>query len=258
MNNYGVRAQGFQGAFGLPRELFVKETHNIVAEPKNPLSAKSSDVVTQHSDGTFTATTLGVRPLPDVVKGLRQGCKKLKVRPGKRAHTEYLRASSSHFSLSATLSSVSGPAGFVIRASEDGTEETTIIYDPEAHTISVDRSRSSLITQFANYTATGHYFAPLLQDGKREAVRLDVFVDGSLVEVFANDRFALTTRIYPSKQDAGRMALWVEDGVEARFEGVTIYTDLKNVFPGRPANSSSPLVWDGPEITGNYTYWAGW
>ncbi|KAA8898955.1 sucrose-6-phosphate hydrolase [Sphaerosporella brunnea] len=258
MNSYGVKAQGFQGAFGLPRELFVKETYNIIPEPGNPIAAKSGEVATQNANGTFTASTLGVRPLQDVVKGLRQGSKKTSFRPGKRSSTEYLNESSAHFSLSATLSSASGPAGFIIRASEDGTEQTAIVYDPTAHTISVDRSRSSLITQFANFMASGHYFAPLLHGGKREAVRLDVFVDGSLVEVFANDRFALTTRVYPSKQDATKMALYVEDGAEAKFEDVTVYANFKNVFPGRPKNSSSPLVWDSPEVSGNGTYWAGW
>jgi beta-fructofuranosidase len=258
MNSYGARAQGFAGAFGLPREVFVKETYNIVSEPENPLTEKSSDVVTQHANGTFTATTLGMRPLPDVLAGLRQGCKKQSFRSGNRTSTEILGASSSHFSLSATLSSVSGPAGFVVRTSDDETEETLIIYDPEAHTISVDRSHSSLIPQFANSTVSGHYFAPLLHGGKREAVRLDVFVDGSMVEVFANDRFALTTRIYPSKQNATKMALYVADGVSAEFDDITVYTDFKNVFPERPANSSSPLLWDSPEESGNYTYWAGW
>jgi beta-fructofuranosidase len=258
MNDYGVRAQGFQGAFGLPREVFVKETFNLVLEPEYPLTEKSSDVVTQHSNGTFSATTLGVRPLPDVLEGLRQGSKKWSIKSGKRSSTESLGASSAHFSLSATLSSVSGPAGFVVRASDDGTEETIIVYDPEAHTISVDRSHSSLITQFSNSTVSGHYFAPLLHGGKREAVRLDVFVDGSLLEVFANDRFSLTTRIYPSKQNATNMALYIADGAEAQFDDITVYTDYKNVFPERPENSSSPLHWDTPEETGNYTYWVGW
>lgn len=260
MNNYGVKAQGFQGAFGLPRELFVKETKGIVSEPGNPIAQRSGDVLSLERDGTFTASTLGVRPLPDVVKALHARCAKaLKTKGGKRkSGTEWLSATSHHFSLSATVSDATGPVGFVVRASEDGKEMTSIVYDPKAHTISVDRSKSSLIDKFANSTAYGAYFAPMLKGGKREAVRFDIFVDGSLVEVFANGRFSLTTRVYPTREKSGKMAMYVADGATARFEDVMVHTDIQNIFPERPANSSSALRWDGPEITGNYTYWTGW
>lgn len=248
MNNYGVRAQGYQGALGLPRELFVHETPNLAASPR--LNEKSSAVVTQHDNGTFSARTLGVRALDDVVAALRKSAKKHYAVPDKRGGgTSFLRARSAHFSLHATLCSVTGPAGVIVRASRSGEEQTRVVYDPEAHTISVDRSKSSLITKFAKYTATGHFFVPA-----GEKVELDVWVDGSLVEVFANGRFALTTRVYPAKADAEGIALFGG----ARWGGVEVWEGIGGVWPERPEDTSDRLVWDGPEVTGNYTYWPGW
>jgi len=254
MANYGVRAQGFQGALGLPREVFVKETHNIISEHGSPLGAKSESYLTKHANGTLTARTLGVRPLPDVVAGLERKRKPRRFRRAATDGTSYLPLCSSHFHLRATLST-SSRAGLTVLSSPTSGEETRIIYDPSEHTISVDRTKSSLITQFVNTTAYGHYFAPLLAGGKREAIALDVFVDGSLIEIFANDRFALTTRAYPSKMDAQRVALW---GPAAAWSNIVAYDDLRNAFPERPVNSSSKLVWDGPEGSGNFTYWPGW
>jgi len=254
MGSYGVRAQGFQGALGLPREVFVKETHNIILEPGNHLSGKTDSYLTQHANGTFTARTLGVRPLPDVVAGLQRNCKPKLLTHATTNGTTYLPLDSSHFHLRATLSTLS-PAGLTILSSPTSGEETCIIYDPSAHTISVDRTKSSLITAFANTTAYGHYFAPLLADGRREDITLDVFVDGSLIEIFANDRFSLTTRAYPSKADAKRVAVWSHD---AAWSNIVTYDGLRNAFPKRPANSSTELVWDGPEGSGNFTYWPGW
>ncbi|KAF8252470.1 sucrose-6-phosphate hydrolase [Wilcoxina mikolae CBS 423.85] len=251
MNNYGVRAMGYQGALGLPRELFVHETYNLPPSPR--LNEKSSAVMTQHTNGTFSARTLGVRPLSNVVKALRSAAKRKHSIPDQKRSSgsgvSFLRPRSAHFSLHATLSSAKRPAGIIIRASRSGKEQTRIIYDPKAHTISVDRSKSSLIKQFANYTATGHFFA-----FPGEKVELDVWVDGSLVEIFANGRFALTTRIYPSKADAEGIALWGD----AKWSGVKVWEGIGSVWPKRPENSSDRLVWDGPEITGNYTYWPGW
>lgn len=78
---------------------------------------------------------------------------------------------------------------------------------------------------------------------KTEAIVADVFVDGSLLEVFINDRFALTTRAYPSRADALGLSLFSTGG-PTHFENVTVYTDMLDIWPDRPRNSSSPLHYD--------------
>ncbi len=43
-------------------------------------------------------------------------------------------------------------------------------------------------------------------------LRLHIFLDGSIVEIFANDRACLTTRIYPSQPDSGGIELFARGG----------------------------------------------
>jgi sucrose-6-phosphate hydrolase SacC (GH32 family) len=93
---------------------------------------------------------------------------------------------SSHMELKVTLSNATGPAGVTIAASPNGEEKTVIWYSPENYTINVDRSQSSNIDQFANYTVIGYYYPYSYANGTQEPLQMDIFVDGSLVEVYVN------------------------------------------------------------------------
>ena len=46
----------------------------------------------------------------------------------------------------------------------------------------------------------------------REPLKLRVFVDRSVVEVFANDRQCMTQRIYPARRDSLGVALFSNGG----------------------------------------------
>lgn len=81
------------------------------------------------------------------------------------------------------------------------------------------------------------------RSNQTEPIVFDIFVDGSLLEIFINDRFALTTRIYPSRADALGISLF-SNGGPTQFENVTVYDDMVDVWPDRPMNSSSPLHYD--------------
>ena len=71
------------------------------------------------------------------------------------------------------------------------------------------------------------------------------------------DRFWLTTRIYPSRTDSTRFGIYVGNNASVEVSDLSVWTGLANIFPERPLNSSSALVWDSPEETNNYTYWTG-
>ena len=87
--------------------------------------------------------------------------------------------------------------GVKVRRSPGGEEETLVVYDRTAKTLSVDRSRSS--TEAG--TETSVKSAPFeLREG--EPLRLRVFVDRSVIEVFANERISITSRIYPTRADS--------------------------------------------------------
>ncbi|KAL7271842.1 hypothetical protein RUND412_005369 [Rhizina undulata] len=268
MNSYGVHAQGYQGSMALPRELSVKTIKSVLnpSPSSSSITTKNSFTHTQNSDGTFTLSTLGIKPAADVVNGLRANST-FHVFPGGKKSTSELLATtngnvaSDHFELSTTISYVLGPVGFTIRASPDGQELTRVIFNPSANRISVDRSNASLISQFADTENWGSYTPLNISCGgevKTEDLEFDIFVDGSLVEVFVGGRFALTTRVYPSRDDAMNVGLYVPEGSEAVFGDVRVWTGLLDVWPERPLNSSSALVWDSPEVTDDGNYWVGW
>ncbi|MXX61996.1 MAG: hypothetical protein F4112_04275 [Holophagales bacterium] len=86
--------------------------------------------------------------------------------------------------------------GVKVCVSPDGQEETSISYDAEEKLLKVDTSRSG-----PDDTPQAVEAAPFeLKPGKR--LKLRVFVDKSVVEVFANSRQAIARRIYPSRPDS--------------------------------------------------------
>lgn len=263
MNDFGITQQGYQGAFALPREIFIKDTPGVI--PKFPDAGPGNSRYIQNTDGSWSASTLGIRPAPDVVEGLRRGAHYTKYPcDEKKCDTEQITSPSNltkSYQFSVSIKRTTGIAGITIGASPDRQEYTNIYFDPSTNSIAVDRTHSSLIDMFANNTHVG-YFEPYRfehENGEQttESIEMDVFVDGSLVEVYVNDRFALTSRIYPSREDSKGVALFPADGVDVEYSNMEVWDGLLNAWPDRPLNSSSLLVFDTPAETGNYTWWTG-
>ena len=66
-----------------------------------------------------------------------------------------------------------------------------------------------------------------LADG--EALRLRVFVDRSIVEVFANDRQCLTVRVYPEREDSVGVSAFAR-GREARLASMDAW-QMRSIWP---------------------------
>ncbi|KAL5116832.1 hypothetical protein ACEQ8H_005313 [Pleosporales sp. CAS-2024a] len=258
-NNFALLQSGYQGAITLPREMYVIKTKDLV-NVDGRLTTKGNTRVVEHGNSTFTGYTLGARPVPEVVQGLRQSarCKDMNMAAGTYNASQLAGNGSSHMELQLTLSNVSGPAGVTIAASPGGEEKTVIWYSPDNYTINVDRSQSSGIQEFANYTMIGYFYPYAFANGTRESLHMDIFVDGSLVEIYINDRFWLTTRIYPARLDSTGFGVWVGDNSTVHVSDVKMW-DMENVnvWPERPRNSSSELVWDTPAETNDYVWWPG-
>lgn len=247
--------QGYQGALSLPRELFVHEVDDVTATDE--ITTMKTSAMEEQDDGTFTALTMGIRPLPEVVEGIRSGSRYTSWPSTIFNTTQILTMEgSAHMELKATLPSSSGAAGLVINASPDGQEFTNIIYEPSNHTILVDRLHSSNIVEFNNQTLTG-YFYPYIVNGTQEEIVFNVFIDGSIAEIYINDRFAMSARVYPSKECSTGFGVYVAEGAEATFSKMEAWVGTANVWPERPLNSSSELVFDSPEETNDYIWWSG-
>lgn len=117
-----------------------------------------------------------------------------------------------------------GVCGLKACASPDGAEQTVIEYDPAEDTLGVDFSRSSLDASvehsyYAMYLrkdggsnpVTTKQTAPL-QLRNDEKLELRIFIDRSIIEVFANERQCLTQRIYPTRADSTGIELFSEEG----------------------------------------------
>ena len=146
-------------------------------------------------------------------------------------------------------------AGLTLRKSPTSCEETTLYIDVANEAIFVDRSMSSLYYQFNNMTEEGK-FRLWHVNGELQTLDLHIFVDNSIVEIFANGVFCLTTRIYPTADDANDLGYWVQEG-PVEYSGMIIWDGLERAWPERPENSSVPLVFDSATITENGTLWAG-
>jgi len=86
--------------------------------------------------------------------------------------------------------------GVRVCASPDGEEETAVFFDPEANLLKVDTRRSGPAD-----TPRAVEAAPF-ELGDDEPLTLRIFVDKSVVEVFANRCQAIARRIYPSRPDS--------------------------------------------------------
>ncbi|KAJ4321859.1 hypothetical protein N0V94_002692 [Neodidymelliopsis sp. IMI 364377] len=254
-NNFGILQSGYQGAMALPREMYVIKTHDLV-NADGGLTTKGNTRVVEHGNGTFTGYTLGARALPDVVEALR-GEEKAIETVDNWTRSMLVGFGSAHMELAVTLSNCTGPAGVTIAASSGMEEYTHIYYDPSNYTINVDRSMSSTIDEFANYTMIGYFYPYTFANGTTESLHMDIFVDGSLVEVYVNDRFWLTTRIYPARLDSTNFGIYVGSNSSVQVSDLRTWEITQNVFPERPLNSSSELVFDTPEETNDYIWWPG-
>lgn len=96
--------------------------------------------------------------------------------------------------------------GVKVCQSPGGEEETVVLYDALEKKLMIDTRKASLKDGAKSVEA-----GPLAIE-KGELLRLRVFVDKSIVEVFANGRQAVMRRIYPSRDDSLGVSLVAEGG----------------------------------------------
>lgn len=102
--------------------------------------------------------------------------------------------------------------------SASGTERTRILYNGVADSVTLDRSQSSA----SGLTQTHPLICPhaRTQDGK---LKLHVFLDYSTIEVFINERHAISSRVYPVEAQADEVFLVVEGKVPVLIEKMEVY-----------------------------------
>jgi len=97
--------------------------------------------------------------------------------------------------------------GFRLRRSPDGAEETVLIYDQAAGQLALDRSRSSLDVEAEQLGRKGPF-----SHTPGQPLLLHLFLDRSVIELFADGWCSLTGRVYPTRADSLGIDLFAQGG----------------------------------------------
>jgi len=193
-NPGGEEARGWSGVYGLPRSLWLGEDGTLRMRPVKELETLRC------GEKTWSDITIAdgdTRALDGVV--------------GDSCELEMI-----------IDSATAGQFGVKVRASAAGEEETLLYYDADAKKLCFDSTRSGIDGRRALEQA------PLaLKDG--EPLKLRVFVDKSVVEIYANDRQAICRRVYPGRTDSLAVLLFTRAG-EAKISSVRAW----EMMPSNP------------------------
>ena len=114
--------------------------------------------------------------------------------------------------------------GMKVLASPNGEEETIITFNIEKNNITVDFSNSSLDTSIKHYQRTMNFMTsepnPIATSQvapfslkKNEKLEIQIFIDKSIIEIFANGRQCITQRVYPTRSDSRGIEIFSSGGV---------------------------------------------
>jgi len=193
-NPGGEPARGWSGVYGLPRSLWLGEDGTLRMRPVEELN------VLRCHERTWNEVTLADGRTKTLEEVVGDSCElQVTVEPGTARH-----------------------CGVKVRVSAGGEEETLLYYDAEEKSLVFDATRSGIDGRRRVERA------PLeLKDG--EPLKLRVFVDKSVVEIYANDRQAICRRVYPGRHDSLGVMLFASGG-DARFSGVRAW----EMMPSNP------------------------
>jgi len=113
--------------------------------------------------------------------------------------------------------------GVKISCSSGGEEETPVFYDAVDKALKIDTRHASLGEGPKTVESAPFELAD------DEPLKLRVFVDRSIVEVFANDRQAAMRRIYPTRNDARGVVLFA-NGSDMRIPSLRAW-DMPETNP---------------------------
>ena len=154
---------GWTGTYGLPRSLWLGEDGTLRMRPVRELANLRQEVLEKEN---FTIDADSEMRLDDFGKQLLE--LEITIEPGQAQQT-----------------------GVLVNYSQDGREKTALYYDATEKKLVIDATQSS-VDMGRRDIEKGPF-----ELGKEEPLVLRVFVDKSIVEVFANDRQAVARRVYP-------------------------------------------------------------
>jgi beta-fructofuranosidase len=193
-NPSGEKERGWSGVYSLPRSLWLGEDGTLRMQPVKELEMLRRHEIAWHN---------------------------LELADGQTMTLEGVAGESCELEITIELGTAQR-CGLEVRAAPGGEEETLLYYDATAQELVLDATRSG---QDGRRVVERAPFA--LPSG--QPLNLRVFVDRSVVEIFANDRQAITRRVYPARPDGLGVALFATGG-QARFRSVKAW----EMMPANP------------------------
>ncbi|MBD3918588.1 GH32 C-terminal domain-containing protein [Paenibacillus sp. PR3] len=136
-----------------------------------------------------------------------------------------------------TIFTVSADAAFALKVRTDGTgaEETSIRYNAAAGTLTVDRSKSGIVSFEPGFAES---FAAPVKPSADGRLSLRIYVDEATLEVFAEDgEKVLSTIVFPEPTSNG-LSLELEQG-SVKLDGASFYP-MRSVWRDENPDSSVP------------------
>ncbi|KAK4942452.1 hypothetical protein LTR10_017748 [Elasticomyces elasticus] len=234
-----ARRKGWNGSLAIPREIFLLTIKRITRALRSPLHEISSISFVKDDSGHGTLITMGIRPFSEL-SAIREACCQVREfaqfslpSPEHRSRQLY-NTSYPAWSLQAVvaLSTECDSVALYIRHNKNLVVRTAVVVSLTDETITVERAASTLREDVNKCPEQGPFtlFETVGYHGERrwEKLHLDIVSDGDVLEVFANDRFALATMVYSgdSAENCGITACAKGLNGSAAFESIRVWDGL--------------------------------
>jgi beta-fructofuranosidase len=176
---------GWCGVYGLPRVLWLGKDDTLRLAPAPELQ------VLRYNERRFDDVTLNA---------------------GAELELPVVNGRSCELQLSVDVQSAQ-KAGLRVRTSAKGEETTLLYYDAPRGKLVFDSTQSGPLGSVLENRVSVEEAPFAVPDG--QPLRLRAFIDHSVVEVFANDRQAITRRVYPEREDSDQVRLFSQGGTAA-------------------------------------------
>lgn len=170
---------GYAHTYSLPREISLDSKGNLIQKPFSGLTAMRSETSFKMTDFNLSAE----KDL-DPVKGR---------------------------SLELSAKFVVGNGDFGFSFLGNGEQKVTLVYRPNTGMLSLDMSGINRIVNDGVFGGVYNYALPT-PVAVGEEMTLKVFVDHSIIDIFVNDTYAASVRVFPRDVDAVKATAFVKKG----------------------------------------------
>lgn len=190
---------GYAHTYSLPREISLDSKGNLIQKPFSGLAAMRSETSFMMTDFDLTAE----KDL-DPVQGR---------------------------SLELSAKFVVGNGDFGFSFLGNGDKKVTLTYQPNSGMLSLDMSGINRIVNDGVFGGVYNYALPT-PVAMGEEMTLKVFVDHSIIDIFVNDTYAASVRVFPRDVDAVKATAFVKNG-SVKMTSLEAYVlDEKRVASG--------------------------